>query len=433
MSAIDWYEIALLAAVPFLVTFFAIPRQINYMKKIGWIGRDIHKKSRPEVAESGGISLLFGVSSGFILLMILRPEMFIEFLAAFTSTVLAALIGLIDDKLRLSAIKKIASVIFATIPMVLLYWGTSHISGTPVVPFLGFLQVTLLYLPFIPGLLAVLMNVVNMLEGYNGEGSGTSIVVAISMILCSIILGSTDGIIMILPVLASTIAFFYYNKYPAKIFPGDIGTLQLGMVLGCIAIISGLEFVLLVSMIPQILHAFHVIRSVGGFKESATFKIKDIEMIDGDLIKASSSKDAPLTLPRIIVARKPLSEPELVKNIIFFNIVSAFLSVLSAFLIQATFNGDFVLFSFIFIVIAGVSCLVIALLFPAIRVLNLIIIAIFVAIIGILVFIDRFVVGLGLFNWLVAGVISLVALAAWYVLSLKYFMHITTREPIKKA
>ncbi len=434
MVSIEWYVIVVSVAVSFVVTFLILPRQISYMHKINWVGHDIHKLSRPAVAESGGVSVFAGVAIGLIMILILVPGSALVTVAVLISICAAAAIGFLDDKYRLSALKKIVSVIFAAIPMAALYVGPlfglpTIIKGEPPVPFIGLLRVPILYALFIPGFLAVLMNVTNMLEGYNGQGSGTSIVVTLALVAGAVISNSDNALLMALPLLGALAAFFLFNRYPAKVFPGDIGTLLIGMAFGCIAIVGSMEFALIVAIIPHIFNAFHVIRSVRGFKESATIKVKDVEVIEGDLIKASTAKGSPLTIPKIVAAPKPLSEPALVKNIIALNITPAALSVLSSALIAATLDQDWASPVLVTCLIAAAGIFVLtSVLFPAIRGLNMVFGIVYAAFVGMLVFIDQLVIGLGFFNWLVAGVLAMVGLGAWYVLSMRYFNRLTTRK-----
>ncbi|MEX2680253.1 MAG: hypothetical protein Q6373_001515 [Candidatus Sigynarchaeota archaeon] len=436
MASVEWYVIVISVAASFVVTFLLLPKQIRFMHKINWVGHDIHKSAKPAVAESGGISVFAGIVVGLVTIIIMMPGHALVTVAALVSICAAAAIGFLDDKYRLSAWKKIVSVIFAAIPMTALYLAPMAgfplpiiIKGDPPVPFAGFLRVSLLYAIFIPGFLAVLMNVTNMLEGYNGQGSGTSIFVTLALIAGAVINNFDNALMLALPLLGALVAFFHYNRYPAKVFPGDIGTLTIGMAFGCIAIVGSMELALIVAIIPHIFNAFHVIRSVHGFKESATIKVKDIELIDGDLIKASTGKDAPLTIPRIVTARKPLSEPDLVKNIIVLNITPAALSVLSSALIAATISNDW--FNPVLITCLAIAVgifVVVSIYFPAIRGLNAIFGIVYAAFMGLLAFIDQFVIGLGFFNWLVAGVLAMLGLGAWYILSMRYFNRILARK-----
>jgi UDP-N-acetylmuramyl pentapeptide phosphotransferase/UDP-N-acetylglucosamine-1-phosphate transferase len=312
--------------------------------------------------------------------------------------------------------------------------GINIIPGEPVVPFLGELRVTILYIPFIPAFLAVLMNAVNMLEGYNGEGSGTSIIVVVALLVGSVIMSPsssnfTTAFFMSCILLFALIAFFIYNKFPARIFPGDIGTLQVGMMLGCIAILGNMEFVLIIAIMPHIFNAFHVIRSVRGFKESKTIQVKDIILIEGDLIKASTEKEAPMTIPRIITAHKPISEPKLVFNIIMLNVVSTLLSIFSSVLVQATLeNHLFIAGTWIWALLVLAVSLIIAFVIPPIRGLVIVFLLVFFGVLGLLLFIDLYVIGLELINWLVAGFLAFGGLLAWYMLSMRYFNHVILRS-----
>ncbi|HME53367.1 MAG TPA: hypothetical protein VKM55_14180 [Candidatus Lokiarchaeia archaeon] len=434
---IEWYVVLLVAVIPAIIVFFLLPKQIKYMHKINWIGHDIHKLAKPSVAESGGISVFVGLVVGLLLLLFV-PGMVWTTLAVLGSVVCAAAIGFLDDNYRFSALKKILSVVFATIPILLLYFFTSIIPGNPPVPILGALRATILYIPFIPFFLAVLMNTTNMYEGYNGQGSSTSIIVTIALILGALCMGSNSNAALLLsvPLLACLVCFYYYNKFPARVFPGDIGTLTIGMMFGCIAIIGRMEFVLIIAILPQAFNAFHVIRSVRGFKESDTIKIKDIEVIEGDLIKASTMRQAPLTIPRIIVAPKPLSEPTLVKNIFALSLTPAVLAVLSSAWIAATITGSILslLLVIILIIISFAVFILSCIAFPAIRVLNIVFFIGFYGLIALLLFVRFFVIFVfnDIMNWMVGGVIGLVALAALYFISFKYFTRLVTR-PLKEA
>ena len=433
---IEWW-VVLVSIIPGIIVFMLLPKQIKYMHKINWIGHDIHKLARPAVAESGGISVFIGLVSGLVLLLILVPSMAWTTLAVLGSVACAAAIGFLDDNYRFSALKKIFSIVFAAIPMLVLYlatYGTGIIPGTPYVPILGGLRVTILYPLFIPAFLAVLMNATNMYEGYNGQGSSTSIIVTACLILGAICMGgiANEALLLSIPLLASLVAFYYYNKFPARVFPGDIGTLTIGMMFGCIAIVGHIEFVLIIAVLPHAFNAFHVIRSVRGFKESDTIKIKDIEVIEGDLIKANTQRQAPLTIPRILVAPKPLSEPALVKNVIALSLTPASLAVLSAAWIAAPFAGasTSMVLVIVLIIISTIVFVFSSIKFPATRVLNLVFFGGYFGLIALLLFVQIYVFPIGgIISWMEGGVIGLVGLAVWYFIPFKYFTRLTTRPP----
>jgi UDP-N-acetylglucosamine--dolichyl-phosphate N-acetylglucosaminephosphotransferase len=77
-----------------------------------------------------------------------------------------------------------------------------------------------------------------MLEGYNGLGSGLGIIVTSTLIVISLISKRTDGLYLLIPLLGVLLGFFYFNKYPSKIFPGDTLMFFQGATIGCAAIIG---------------------------------------------------------------------------------------------------------------------------------------------------------------------------------------------------
>jgi UDP-N-acetylglucosamine--dolichyl-phosphate N-acetylglucosaminephosphotransferase len=59
---------------------------------------------------------------------------------------------------------------------------------------------------------------------------------------------------------ASLIVFYYYNKFPAKVFPGDILTWSIGALIACMAILGNFEKIALFIFIPYILETILKVR-----------------------------------------------------------------------------------------------------------------------------------------------------------------------------
>ncbi|MCJ7816454.1 MAG: hypothetical protein MUP55_01230 [Candidatus Aenigmarchaeota archaeon] len=57
-------EIIAAAVVSFLFTLFFVPKWIKKAKQFGLVGNDMNKYEKPEVAEAGGIIVIFGVLAG---------------------------------------------------------------------------------------------------------------------------------------------------------------------------------------------------------------------------------------------------------------------------------------------------------------------------------------------------------------------------------
>ncbi|MHA1988677.1 MAG: hypothetical protein ACW98D_18770, partial [Promethearchaeota archaeon] len=281
------------------------------MKKRKFVGYDIHKNSKPEVAESGGLSIVIGFVISSLLLIIFFPVFFEDILIFLITVLLAALIGFIDDRIKFKSRYKILLSIFSgTVIFAANMLGFITISS-PTFPILDRTRLNFIYPLLIPLLIAIFANTVNMLEGYNGEGSGTCLIAVCFLFICAIIWNSAQGVIFSIPVIAVLIPFFLYNRYPAKIFPGDTGTLSMGAMIACIMLFGSLEVAAFCALLIHIFNSFYVIYSVRGFLESDKIREgkDDIILLKDDRIKATDQKGAALTLPRLILARGPLTEP----------------------------------------------------------------------------------------------------------------------------
>ncbi len=80
-------------------------------------------------------------------------------------------------------------------------------------------------------------------------------------------------LIVISTIIGSSIAFFWYNCYPAEIFMGDLGSLSLGAVIGVMSVISKQELLLVVLGGVFVAEALSVILQVGYFKYTSGKRI----------------------------------------------------------------------------------------------------------------------------------------------------------------
>ncbi|MHA1485853.1 MAG: hypothetical protein ACTSSC_01620 [Promethearchaeota archaeon] len=417
--------------VGFVITLVIIPYIIRIMKRKGYTGIDIHKTSKTEVPESGGISIIVGISITAILLIIFFPDLFNEILIFAITVVISGLIGYIDDRIKLRSRYKLLLTLFTGI-VIFLANAVGFIQiESPTIPFLGKLRLNLIYPILSPLIVAVFANTVNMLEGYNGEGSGTSIIALLSLMACSIIWDSAEGLLFTVVSLAILIPFFIYNKFPAKIFPGDIGTLSIGAIFASIALIGSLEAAVFCALLIHVFNSFYVIYSVKGFFESSEIldNRSDIILLENDFIKASNLKSAALTLPRLILAKGPMKEPDLVKNFYIISIVCGFFAILTTLLMNSTI--DFFTLT-ITTGIFGLITVFLLYLYPRIRG----IVVLMVILVGIgylyLIAIDLFIIPIdfididifGLIiptNILISLIIVIPGLLLWYYITIKYF------------
>ena len=230
------------------------------------------------------------------------------------------------------------------------------------------------------------------------------------------------------------IPFFIFNKYPAKIFPGDVGTLSIGAMIACIMLFGALEVAAFCALLIHIFNSFYYIYSVRGFFESSDVREskEDIILLEDDRIEASDQKDAVLTLPRLILAKGPLTEPELVKNFYAISLICGFFSILSILLMQYTLGNFSVYILIISFIVFLAPTILILYKFPRIRGIIYLMIILLIFILSFLIFIESVIMTLPLgvivlgilsipINLLISFILIIPILLLWYLITIKYF------------
>jgi UDP-N-acetylglucosamine--dolichyl-phosphate N-acetylglucosaminephosphotransferase len=301
----------------FFITFLSMPALIAKMRRKGIVGIDVHKKGRKVVPEMGGIAVLIGLVASVLVALIIMPEksnLLISFLA---TTLIAGIIGVIDDFKALSAKIKPFLTFFAGIPIIILGTYVPYM----VLPIVGPTRLYVVY-PFIILLaIAVSSNAVNMMDPFNGTMSGSCTIITIGLIISALILGQNNALILCVTLIGPLLALFYFNRYPSKVFSGDVGSLSIGAALASIAILGRIEVVTVVAFMPQIMNAFYGLGSIGRLYERREVS-RPITILDDNKLIANTDPKAPITLARLILARDPLNEKEAIRLFFIFSTIS---------------------------------------------------------------------------------------------------------------
>src|SRR3989344_2068593 len=249
----------LAVAVSFFTTLIVMPFWIHKAKKIGLVWDDMNKKSKKQAAGSGGLIVVMGFMLGVLTYVAIQTFIirggnhYVEVFTLTTSILLLAGIGIIDDLLgwQHGCLKKkvrITLVLFAAIPVMVINAGSSQVNF----PFS--IELGILYpLIFIPLGIVGATTTFNFLAGYNGLEAGQGMLLLSALALVAFI---TDGVwlaIIAACMVAALFAFLIFNKYPAKIFPGDVLTYSVGGLIAIMAILGNFEIFAVFIFIPYIL------------------------------------------------------------------------------------------------------------------------------------------------------------------------------------
>jgi len=331
MENLHTLEALIIFATGFIVSFVCLPVIMRRMREWGIVGHDAHKKDRPLVPEMGGIAILIGLSASLLAGLVLIPTKSDLLISFWGTVVIAGIIGAIDDLKPLNAKVKPFLTLFACVPILLMRTYTPNI----VFPIIGGTRLTMVYPLLIPIVMAVTSNAVNMMDPFNGVMVGSCSIVTLTLLVSALLLGGGDAIFLCTSLLGVLLAFYYYNRYPSRVFSGDVGSLSVGAALGAIAILGRLEVVAVVAFMPQIMNAFYGLSTIGRLYERREVA-RPTKLLEDGRMMARPDPKAPLTLARFILARGPLYEREAVTIFMILSIISGALALVTAYLIGVT-------------------------------------------------------------------------------------------------
>lgn len=272
-----------LFVLSFLITLFALPLWIKRAKRTGFVGKDINKGGT-EVAEMGGMAVILGSMICILiyiglLVFVMKTDSLQVPLAAITVILIAFIIGMTDDvlgwQMGLSQREKVFLTLFIPIPLMAINAGHSMMT----LPFLGKIDLGLLYpLLIVPLGIIGATNAFNMLAGYNGLEAGMGVIILSALGYLSWQEGSVHAAVIAFCLVGALIAFLLFNKFPAKVFPGDALTYPIGASIAVVAIIGNLESYAVLMFIP---YFFEFLLKVKGRFGSNYVAVKVLE--DGSL------------------------------------------------------------------------------------------------------------------------------------------------------
>jgi UDP-N-acetylglucosamine--dolichyl-phosphate N-acetylglucosaminephosphotransferase len=242
-----YFAILLSAGISIGLSYLLARFLATKFKQLGITGLDIHKPHKPVTAEMGGLAVLLGSGVGAsVFYLLARPVPFV-FFAAVLTILLVGVIGTIDDLFPLRQRYKPFLVAIMSAPLAYAFLGTTSIY----LPLVGAIPFGILLPVFIvPLAVATSANLSNMLAGFNGLETGCTVIALAALTFLALLKGSEVGSIVGSLFLAGYLGFLVLNWYPAKIFPGDTGTLMAGTAIVTVGLISGLVFAAAVVSLP---------------------------------------------------------------------------------------------------------------------------------------------------------------------------------------
>ena len=319
--------------ISFFCTFLVMPYWIRKAKQIHFMWEDMNKVGHPKnVAGSAGIVVLWGAVIGILVYIALKTFYFksdgtlVPLLALLVVLFLASIVGIIDDffgwkKGGLSIKSRIILMLFAAVPLMVINAGTSNMMG---------IELGLLYpLLIIPIGIIGATTTFNFIGGYNGLEASQGIIILLALSIVTYLTGNAWLSVIALCMVASLFAFYIFNKYPAKVFPGDILTYSVGALIAGIAILGNIEKIAVLFFIPYIIETGLKLR--GGLKKESFAKLNKDGSLEIPYKKIYGLEHLAIWILKKIKPTKKVYEREVVYLINGFQILIILLAFLIVF------------------------------------------------------------------------------------------------------
>jgi len=248
---------ALLLALSFLLAASITPVVRAVAHHFGWLDqpdeRRIHPVPTPRI---GGVAIFVSFVLALLPLFLIHNRITTQLRVQWPSLeplplaiLVIFILGLLDDFFGLSPYVKLVVEIGCS--LWLFYHGVfvgpvSNPAGKAFDVGTWSLPLTVLWL-------VGLTNAFNLVDGIDGLAAGTAVFAMATLILVSLITGSTLLIAILAALGGATAGFLLYNFQPASIFLGDSGALFLGFTLGALSLVWGQKSPLAVAVLGPLL------------------------------------------------------------------------------------------------------------------------------------------------------------------------------------
>ncbi len=220
-------------AATFFLSYFLVRLVMYAAPYIGFVDipnvRSFHKSVMPR---SGGIGFFLAFFAGFYTF---ERNFFLDnwFIMAAIAIIFAT--GIVDDKFHLSAKVKFLMMFVAT--LLLWYYGIAIWDVGNWFGFDGRLPVVVVIL-FSMFAFSGFTNAINLMDGLDGLASVVSGVILLAFLAIGVFFEEGAIVRIASYMLGALAAFWLLNRYPAKVFMGDGGSLTLGFVISVLGVLA---------------------------------------------------------------------------------------------------------------------------------------------------------------------------------------------------
>lgn len=269
------------AILNLLFIYFLIPllSRLKLGQHVYELAPESHQKKQG-VPTMGGISFVITTSIlSFIFLGLRESHVLVVF-----ATILYGFIGFADDGMKLfkaenKGLSARQKIVFQVLASIFLAFLLGERGTRLLVPFTKlYINLGLFYYPFVVVFMTLLVNSTNLTDGVDGLLASVSFVAILFFLFVTKDLFMPELFRLVLIFLGSLLGYIYYNKYPAKIFMGDTGSMAIGGFIGTMMLLTGTPLFIFFIGFIYVIESLSVVLQVWSFqtKGKRIFKMSPI-------------------------------------------------------------------------------------------------------------------------------------------------------------
>lgn len=219
----------------------------------------------------GGLIFLFSA----IITTLLTGNFKVSVFMILFSTLAFGAVGFIDDYIKvvmkrnlgLRAYQKLFLQILTAVILIIYQYNSKHMGTDLYIPFLkDYRSIGVFYIPFIIFVIVGTVNSVNLTDGLDGLSTSVTIICLLFFNVVAVKFQRYEIAAFSLALAGALIGFLFFNKYPAKVFMGDTGSLALGGAISAIALLLNVPLILPIAGGIYFIETLSVIIQVVSFK-----------------------------------------------------------------------------------------------------------------------------------------------------------------------
>ncbi len=223
---ISYLTTTLIVRNKFLYEFFGFDDRLHEVQKI-------HTAPVPRV---GGLAIFLSFSVAILMIQYLTITNLKIGAVIIVGSLLAFLIGIIEDiTKRISVKTRLLTIFISAFVTVVFLKSTLHSIGVFLID--DWLLIPIVSLFFTCFAITGIANAFNIIDGLNGLSSGSSIIILIGFTVIAYIVGDSELVIIALILTAAILGFMLWNYPKGQIFLGDGGAYFIGFILAVMSVL----------------------------------------------------------------------------------------------------------------------------------------------------------------------------------------------------